>query len=418
MRVPVVIVGAGPGGLAMSHHLTGAGVEHVVLERGQVANSWRQERWDSLRLLTPNWMTALPGYTYRGDDPNGFMTATQVVNFLDGYRRHFGAPVRTGVTVESVSRTGEGFDVRTDHGRWHCDVVAAATGASSDPRVPALATEMPRRIDQLTALEYRRPAQLAPTGAVLLVGASASGVQIADELRRAGREVTICAGEHVRLPRSYRGRDIYWWLDRIGQLGERYDEVDDIQRARRHASVQLVGNDDRRDLDLNALRDGGAHVVGRLMAIRGTTGQCSGALANVVKNADLKQARLLRRIDEFVNDHDLAGEVDPPTQPSPTRLGNPPTELDLRAFSTVIWATGYRPTYSWLTADAFDRRGRVIHDGGVAPLPGLYLLGLPFLRRRCSNLIAGLGPDAADLFDHLRAYLDSQARNRATLSAS
>ena len=416
MHVPVVIVGAGPGGLAMSHHLTGAGVDHVVLERGQVGNSWRRERWDSLRLLTPNWMTALPGYRYVGDDPNGFMSAIDAVEFLDRYSMHFGAPIRTGVTVESVCRTADGFDVRADHGRWHCDAVVAATGASSNPRIPALATEMPRHIDQLTALEYRRPAQLAGAGGVLVVGASASGVQIADELRRAGREVTIAVGEHVRLPRSYRGRDIYWWLDRIGQLDERYDEVDDIERARRHASVQLVGNDDRRDLDLNALRDEGVQIVGRFMAIRGAVGQCSGSLANLVKNADLKQARLLRRIDEYVQDHELVDEVEPVTEASPTLVGNPPTELDLTGCSSVIWATGYRPAFSWLTPDAIDHRGRVIHDGGVAALPGLYLLGLPFLRRRRSNLIAGLGADATDLFDHLRAYLDQQARARRAVS--
>ena len=253
---------------------------------------------------------------------------------------------------------------------------------------------------------------------MLVVGASASGVQIADELRRAGREVTISVGEHVRLPRSYRGRDIYWWLDRIGQLDERYDDVDDIERARRHASVQLVGNDERRDLDLNALQDSGVQIVGRFMAVRGTMAQCSGSLANLAKNADLKQARLLRRIDEFVEDQGLVDEVGPATGASPTRLGNPPTELDLGRFSTVIWATGYRPTFSWLTADAIDHRGRVVHDGGVGALPGLYLVGLPFLRRRRSNLIAGLGADTADLFDHIRRYLDQQAGNRVVLSPS
>jgi putative flavoprotein involved in K+ transport len=415
MRVPVVIVGAGPGGLAMSHHLTGAGVDHVVLERGEVGNSWRHERWDSLRLLTPNWMTALPGYRYAGDDPNGFMSAADAVAFLDGYRRYFAPPLRTGVTVESVRRTDDGVDVRTDNGYWSCDAVVAATGASSNPRVPALAVDMPRAVDQLTALEYRRPAQVSERGAVLVVGASASGVQIADELRRAGRDVTIAVGEHVRLPRSYRGLDIYWWLDRIGQLDERYDEVDDVDRARRHASVQLVGSDDGHDLDVNALHDGGVQVVGRLMAVSGTTGQCSGALANLAKNADLKQARLLRRIDEYVDEHGTC-VVGPPTEPRPTHVGTPPTELDLNALASVIWATGYRPTYSWLPADAFDRRGRVNHDGGVAALPGLYVLGLPFLRRRRSNIIAGLGADAADIFDHLRGYLDRQVRNRLAVT--
>ena len=418
MDVPVVIVGAGPGGLAMSHHLTGAGVDHVVLERHDVGSSWRRERWDSLRLLTPNWMTALPGYRYQGDDPDGFMGAADTAAFLDGYRRHFGPPVLTGVTVESVQPTATGFEVVADAGCWRCQAVVAATGGSSEPRLPAFATAMPSGIDQLTALAYRRPAQLAGHGRVLVVGASASGLQIADELRGAGREVTLAVGEHVRLPRSYRGRDIYWWLDRIGQLDERYDEVDDIGRARRHASVQLVGNDERRDLDLNALRCGGVQVVGRLMEIRSTTGLCSGALANLVHNADLKQARLLRRIDELVQDRGWADEVGPPSDLVPTCVGDPPTELDLRGYSTVIWATGYRPRYSWLTPAPVDHRGRVIHDGGVVGVPGLYLLGLPFLRRRRSNLISGLGADAGELFAHLRGHLDRQARRRARRSTS
>jgi putative flavoprotein involved in K+ transport len=417
MHVPVAIVGAGPGGLAMSHHLTGAGVDHVLLERGHVGNSWRHERWDSLRLLTPNWMTALPGYGYGGADPDGFMTATDVVAHLDGYRRHFDPPVKTGVTVESVVRTAEGFDVLADQGRWRCDAVVVATGGSSQPHIPALAAELPDHIDQLTALAYRRPSQIEGAGGVLVVGASASGVQIADELCHAGRDVTIAVGEHIRLPRSYRGRDIYWWMDRIGQLDERYDEVDDVERARRHASVQLVGNDERRDLDLNALRQRGVQLVGRLMAIRDATGQCSGSLANLAKNADLKQARLLRRVDEYVDEHGLADELGPSREPAPTQLGDPATELDLRGISTVIWATGYRPTYPWLTPDAIDRRGRVIHDGGVAAIPGLYVLGLPFLRRRRSNLIAGLGVDASDLFDHLRSYLDQIAHDRVALSS-
>ncbi len=413
MRATVMIVGAGPSGLAMSHRLVGAGIDHVVLERGQVGNAWREERWDSLRLLTPNWMTALPGYRYQGDDPNGFMRSAEVVAFLDGYGKQFGPPVLTGVTVESVCRTDNGFEVHTDQACWQCDAVVAAGGSSNNPRVPDFAAAVPGTVEQLTALEYRRPEQLDGNGEVLVVGASSSGVQIADELRRAGRDVTIAVGEHVRLPRSYRGRDIYWWLDRIGQLDERYDEVDDVDRARRHASVQLVGNDEQRNLDLNALHGEGVQVVGRLMAISGKNGQCSGSLANLAKNADLKHARLLRRIDAFVVEHGLGDEVIEASDPPQTILGKTATEVDLRRFSTCIWATGYRPTYSWLPASAFDHRGRVIHDGGVGAIPGLYFLGLPFLRRRRSNLIAGFGADAADLCDHLRTYVDQQIGARA-----
>jgi putative flavoprotein involved in K+ transport len=418
VHVPVVIVGAGPGGLAMSNLLAGAGIDHVVLERGDVGNSWRHERWDSLRLLTPNWMTALPGYAYEGDDPDGFMSAADTVAFLEGYRKHFDPPVRTGVTVTAVRPTAQGLEVQTDDGRWASDVVVAATGASSEPRIPALASDLPLHLQQLTALEYRHPDQVASSGRVLVVGASSSGVQIADEVARDGRDVALAVGEHVRVPRSYRGRDIYFWLDRIGQLDERYDEVADITRARRHASIQVVGSDDRHDVDLNALRDSGVQIVGRLMAVRGSTAQCSGALANLVKNADLKQTRLLRRVDEFVAERDLGGEVDPPDDPAPTDAGDPPTEFDLAPFSTVIWATGYRPRYPWLPPEAFDPRGRIAHDGGIGQLPGCYFLGLPFLRRRRSNLISGFGADAADVFGHARAHLDRRARDRRASRAS
>ena len=416
MHTSVVVVGAGPGGLAMSHHLTGAGVDHVLLERGEVAHSWRTERWDSLRLLTPNWMTALPGARYEGDDPDGYMTAAQTVAALEAYRLSFDPPLHAGIEVEAACRTSDGFEVRTSEGTWHCEAVVAATGGSSTPRVPALAFGLPHAVQQLSSLSYRRPAQLDDRGRVLVVGASASGVQIADELQRAGRDVTIAVGEHIRLPRSYRGCDIYGWLDRIGQLDERWDEVEDIQRARRHASVQVVGSDDRREVDLPSLQALGVQLVGRLMAIRGTTAFCSGGLASLVANADLKEARLLHRIDEWIDDHDMAALVGPAVKPGPTSLAKVPTELELARFGTVVWATGFRPAYDWLDPRALDRRGRVDHDGGVATMQGLYLLGLPFLRRRRSNLLAGLGLDASELGQHLVEYLGAVGRLRTSTS--
>src|ERR1700734_2866616 len=255
----------------MSHHLTGAGVDHVLLERGEVAHSWRTERWDSLRLLTPNWMTALPGASYDGGDPDGYMTAAETVAVLDAYRCSFGPPLHTGIEVEAACRTSDGFEVRTTGGTWRCDALVAATGGSSESRLPPFASDLPQALQQLTSLSYRRPAQIDHGGRVLVVGASASGAQIADELQRAGHEVTIAVGEHIRLPRSYRGCDIYRWLDRIGQLDERWDEVEDLQRARRHASVQVIGSDDGREVNLSSLKALGVQIVGRLMAIRGTT---------------------------------------------------------------------------------------------------------------------------------------------------
>ncbi len=404
-----MVIGAGQAGLAMSHHLSGRGIDHVVLDRGEIANSWRTERWDSLRLLTPNWMTRLPGHRYDGSDPDGFMTKDETVSLLSSYGLSFGVPVHSHVTVEQVTAKSTGFDVVTNQGTWSCDAVVAATGASSEPRLPAVAADIPGRIDQLTALQYRNPDQLGK-GDVLVVGASASGVQIADELQRSGRSVTVAVGEHIRLPRRYRNRDIHWWMNAIGQLDERYDEVDDLTRARRLPSLQLVGSPEHRTLGVGSLVDAGVETVGKLMRIAGPKAQFSGGLANLVANADLKQNRLLDRIDEHATEHGLDSDLPKPTRPEPTRLGGAPTELAMCRFDTIVWATGYRPSYSWLDRAAFDQRGRLIHDGGVCALPGLYLLGIPFLRRRKSSFIDGVGPDAAELVSHLHAFLDNRTR--------
>lgn len=401
----VVVIGGGQAGLAMSHCLTARSVDHVVLERGDTANSWRTERWDSLRLLTPNWLSRLPGWAYRGDDPDGFMSASEVAAHLDDYRRSFGAPVRTGTSVTAVESTGTMHRVMTTDGEWAARAVVVATGACSDPHVPAIAEALPRHIEQICPTNYRNVDQLPP-GGVLVVGASASGLQIADELSRAGREVTVAVGDHVRLPRTYRGMDIHWWLDAVGQLDERYDEVPDIERARRLPSLQLIGSAERRDLDLNAVSASGVRLVGRLVGCRGTRAQFSGSFANQVTLADLKLERLLDRIDEYAVEQGLDEELGPPSRPPPTRCAAPVLDLDLGSIGTVVWATGFRPRYPWLDPDLLDRKGRVVHDGGVLPTPGLYVLGLPFLRRRKSSFLDGVGPDAVELTQHLASHLD------------
>ncbi len=418
MRITAVVVGAGQAGLAMSRLLADHGIDHVVLEKGEVANSWRTERWDSLRLLTPNWMTRLPGWAYRGNDHDGFMTSAEVVDMLDGYRASFDAPVLTGVSVDRVTMQADGsFRITTDQGVWMAEAVVAATGACSEPAIPLLATDFPARIDQVTAHRYRSPDQLA-TEDVLVVGASASGIQIADEIQRSGRLVTIAVGEHVRLPRSYRGRDIHWWMDAIGVLDERYDEVDDINRARRLSSLQLVGSPEHRTLDLNSLIASGVRPVGKLMRVAGETAQFSGGVTNLAAHADLKQSRLLDRIDAFAAEHELSNLLHDVWRPDPTRIDRPPTEFPLAAFGSVVWATGYRPTFSWLDAAIRDRHRRPVHDGGIAETPGLYFLGLPFMRRRKSNFIDGVGPDATEVISCLHAYLDHRRRRVQRTSAT
>lgn len=411
MRVPVVIVGAGQAGLAMSRLLGGAGVDHVVFERGEVAQSWRSERWDSLRLLTPNWMTRLPGWRYQGEDPHGFMTRTEFVAFLERYHRSFDAPIRTGVTVQRATVAQDGrFVIDTDAGRWVADALVAATGASSTSALPNLATDLPSGMQQITAPAYRNPGKL-DDGEVLVVGASASGAQIAEEIQRSGRQVTLAVGEHIRVPRTYRGRDVHWWMDRVGVLDEAYDEVEDLDRARRLPSLQLIGSPQRRTLDLNALVALGVVPVGKLLRVSNGRAQFSGGLANLVAHADLKQDRLLDRIDEHAQQYGTDGSGGPdgfdpgPYRPERTDVGRPPTELPLAPFGSVIWATGYQPSLSWLDPACFDRRGRPNHDGGAAPTTGLFFLGLPFMRRRKSNFIDGVGPDAEALLPALLAHL-------------
>src|SRR6476646_6323525 len=247
----------------MSRCLADRAIDHVVLERGEVAHTWRTQRWDSLRLLTPNWQSRLPGYAYDGDQPDGFMTMPEVIGFIDGYAAAIDAPVLTGTTVTSVRQVDGGYRVETDKGVFEAPTVMLASGAYNRASLPAIATEVPETITNVTPLAYRRPADL-PDGAVLVVGASATGIQLADEIHRSGRPVTLAVGEHVRAPRVYRGKDIEWWMDVAGVHDERYDEVDDIDRARRVPSLQLAGSPERRTLDLNALTGIGVKLVGRI----------------------------------------------------------------------------------------------------------------------------------------------------------
>ncbi|MCZ4611618.1 NAD(P)-binding domain-containing protein [Streptomyces sp. Lzd4kr] len=407
MRITTVVVGAGQAGLAMSHQLRCRGIDHVLLERGRTANSWHTERWDSLRLLTPNWLSRLPGYPYRGPDPDGYMTASEVAAHLAGYRESISAPVYEGVEVTGVRRLGDGYLVSTNQGVWTCRTVVIATGACSDSYVPALAAAIPHEVRQLTSLDYRSPGEL-DEGGVLVVGASSSGVQLADEIQRSGRQVTLAVGEHTRVPRTYRGRDIHWWLDAIGQLDERHDEVDDLTRGRRMLSLQLIGTPERRAVDLNALSALGVRLMGRLAGVSGGLAQMSGSLVNMCVSADLKQGRLLDRLDEWADVHRLECDGPPGDRPAPTVVPTPSNALDLTngSIRTVIWATGFRPRFPWLDDRFLDRKGQPLHEGGVAKVPGLYVLGFPFTRRRKSGFLDGVGPDAVDLAAHLQGHLD------------
>jgi putative flavoprotein involved in K+ transport len=396
----------------MSRCLADNAIDHVVLERGEVAHTWRTERWDSLRLLTPNWQSRLPGFGYDGNDPDAYRTLPEVIDFIANYAKAVRAPLKTHTTVTSVRSTEAGYLVRTDRGDWRCRTVVLASGACNIARLPAFAKLVPPSIARLTAKEYRNPDQLAD-GGVLVVGASSSGTQIASEIHRSGRPVILSVGEHIRAPRVYRGKDLEWWMDAAGVLDERYDEVDDIARARRVPSLQLAGTPDRSTLDLNALTEIGVKLVGRLAGIsEDGKPQFAGSLRNMCALSDLKMGRLLDQIDKWARENGFDDAAEPPYRLPPTRVEEaPPLGLDLAAgkIKTIIWATGYRPDYSWLEVPVLDRKGMIRHDGGIVCSPGMYLIGSQFLRRRKSSLIDGAGDDARDLSAHLASYLDSRA---------
>jgi putative flavoprotein involved in K+ transport len=415
MHVTVVVIGAGQAGLAMSRRLTERSIDHVVIERGVVANSWRTQRWDSLRLLTPNWHASLPGAGASHHHLDGYMSVGEVAALIERYATTVDAPVVDGTTVARLSRLGDGYEVVTDRGVWTCDAAVIASGGSVAASVPAFAAELPPSITSVTPLSYRSPRSL-PDGGVLVVGASATGVQLAEEIHASGRPVTLAVGEHVRMPRTYRGRDIFWWTETAGILDERYDEVDDLMRARNLPSPQLIGTPERRSIDLNSLDSAGVRIVGRLGGIRGGAAQFSGGLANVCALADLKLDRLLRRLDDTATATRLADEVGPPERFAPTRPPRTPvSELELAAsgISSVIWATGYRPDHRWVDLPVFDHRGRIRHRGGVVDgAPGVYVLGLNVLRRRRSSFIGGAAGDTAELAARLHCHLDKTANTR------
>jgi putative flavoprotein involved in K+ transport len=412
-RLGCVVIGAGHAGLAMSRCLAERSIDHVVLERGEVANSWRRERWDSLRLLTPNWQTRLPGLEYRGGDPDGYMTMAEVVGFVRAYAAAVEAPVRTHTRVTAVRRVDDGWQVIADQGEWRARTVVLASGACNLPTVPACLEAAPSGIPRFTPFEYGNPSRL-PEGGVLVIGASATGVQLADEIHRSGRPVVLAVGEHVRMPRTYRGRDVLWWMEHAGVWNERYDQADDIVRARGVPSPQLVGGPDRSTLDLNKLTDSGVELVGRIATIRDGVAQFSGGLRNQCALADLKLGRLLDTFDEWAletrrdTDHPPPERFEPTRVPEPARLSLNLTSGEIRS---IVCATGFRPDYGWLEVpEALDRKGRLRHDGGVVAAPGLYVLGLPFLRRRKSSFICGAGDDAHDLAEHLATYLAGATR--------
>jgi putative flavoprotein involved in K+ transport len=383
-RVDTVVVGAGQAGLALSRHLAAAGHEHVLLERGRVGQRWH-ERWDSLTLLSPNWMNRLPGAPVH-DDPDGFLSRAGFVGYLEAYASSFGAPVVEGVEVVRIERRHTGFRVETTGGGWLARTVVLATGDASEPHVPFPA---PPGIASLHSADYRRPG-LLPEGPVLIVGGGASGQQVALELHRAGRHVVLSAGRHSRAPRAYRGRDIFEWLDLLGDFDRTIDELPDVDAAKRVPLFPLSGANGGEDLGLDRLAALGIALTGRLASLDGVRAAFHDDLGENVAAADARLRKLLRRIDA----HPLArGAAAEAVTDAVVPAG--PRTLDLRGLGAIVWATGFRRAYPWLRVHGvLDGAGEIVQRRGATRVPGLHVLGLVYQYRRSSHFIGGVGRDA------------------------
>jgi putative flavoprotein involved in K+ transport len=405
-RHETVIVGGGHAGLAMSHHLSRRGRAHVVLERGWVAERWRSERWDSLHFQFPNWSLALPGQPYDGPDPDGFSSRDEVVGFIERYCAVIAAPVRTGVRVDAIrpASAADGFRLETSHGVLAASNVVVATGPYQEPVIPAPAGALPPRVTQVHSSGYRRPSHLPP-GAVLVVGSGASGCQIVEDLLAAGRRVYLSVGRHRRFPRRYRGRDMFWWMERMGALDQTLEERPE---ARERPNPLVTGVGGGHDIDLRHYAARGAILLGRLAGVEGSRLRLADDLHEQLARGDEGVTAFTRSVDAYVARAGLAVPEEATTEPpSPVPAVAPIRTIDLDAacIGTVIWATGFRRDFGWIRLPVLDERGEPIHRRGVTPCPGLYFLGLPWLYTLKSSVLCGVGRDA----DHLAEHIASRA---------
>ena len=413
-QIEVVVVGAGQAGIAMSDHLGQRDIPHVVLERDRIAERWRSQRWDSLVANGPAWHDRFPGMEFSDVGPDEFATKEQVADYFAAYADKIAAPVRCGVDVTGVTRhrQGSGFRVETSDGVIDARYVVAATGPFQQPVIPPIVPADAGPV-QLHSSSYKAPDQL-PEGAVLVVGAGSSGVQIADELLRAGRSVFLSVGPHDRPPRSYRGRDFVWWLGVLGKWDEETPAA-----GREHVTIAVSGAHGGHTVDFRDLAERGMVLVGRTGSFADGTVHFGGDLADNIAAGDANYLSLLDEADAYIASHRL----DLPEEPSARKLSTlppsvaaPARELDLAesGVSSIIWATGFAVDYGWLDVDAYDDSGRPSHRRGVSREPGVYFLGLPWLARRGSSFIWGVWHDAGYIADHIAIQRGYQAYQPST----
>jgi putative flavoprotein involved in K+ transport len=407
-KVETLVVGGGQAGLAMSEHLSNCGVPHLVLERHRIAERWRSERWDSLVANGPAWHDRFPGMEFSDIDPDAFAPKERVADYFVAYAEKIAAPVRCGVEVKDVQRNagGRGFRVETSGGAIEATYVVAATGPFQRPVIPAVVPE-DADVMQIHSNAYRNPDQL-PEGAVLVVGAGSSGVQIADELLRAGKRVYLSVGPHDRPPRSYRGRDFVWWLGVLGKWDAQTPEP-----GTEHVTISVSGAYGGQTVDLRRLAAQGMTLLGLTRSFQDGVLNFAPDLADNLAQGDANYLSVLDEADAYVarNGLDLPQEPDArKIEPDPDCVSDPILEINLAeaGIASIVWATGFAVDYSWLKVDAFDEKGRPKHQRGVSAEPGIYFLGLPWLSRRGSSFIWGVWHDAKHLADHIstqRKYL-------------
>ncbi len=400
-KTNTLIVGAGQAGIAMSEHLTNNGVSHIVLERSRIAERWRSERWDSLVANGPAWHDRFPNREFANSDPDGFVGKEEIADYLVAYAEQNNAPIRTGVEVTSVQRNigRAGFQIKTSDGSFEARNVVAATGAFQTPVIPAVAPNDPA-ITQIHSAAYRNPDQL-PDGAVLVIGAGSSGVQIADELNAAGKNVFLSVGSHDRPFRSYRGRDFVWWL---GVLGMWDDEA--LEPGKEHVTIAVSGADGGHTVDFRKLAAQGITLLGLTDGFKDGVVKFQPNLSENIAKGDASLASMMDDADAYAARMGLDLPLEPKAckiMADPDCMTNPILELDMAkaGITSILWATGFAVDYSWLKVDVLDETGKPIHQRGVTSEPGIYFLGMPWQSRRGSPFIWGVWHDAKHLADHM-----------------
>jgi putative flavoprotein involved in K+ transport len=402
----VVVVGGGQAGLSMSFCLKQKGIDHVVLEKHRIAHEWRERRWDSFCLVTPNWQCRLPGFPYAGPDPHGFMLKDDIVKYVEAYVQSFGPPVIEGVTATSLrAAPGGGFLLQTSAGNCHADQVVVATGGYHVPNLPRLAERLPEEVTQLHASDYRN-AESLPAGEVLVVGSGQSGCQIAEDLHIAGRKVHLCLGSAPRTARRYRGRDVVEWLEEMGYYRMPVHEHPLRERVRAKANHYVTGRDGGRDIDLRQRAKEGMRLYGRLDDVRGGRLLLAPDMKQNLDQADAVAESIKASIDKFIAER----RIEAPAEARYVPVWEPSEEvrtLDLAAagISTVIWSTGFRTDYRWIEVPIFDGRGYPVHDRGVTAAAGLYFVGLPWLYTWGSGRFSGVAVDAEHLAEQIAPRL-------------